>query len=109
MKRGELYRVFKPSRSDPKQFRVFVVVSRQGLIDSKYSTVVCAPVYSTCVGLTTEVAVGVDEGLKHNSCVRCDELFSLPKSILTNYVGTLDSALMLELDRAIIVALGISK
>ena len=31
MKRGELYRVHKPG-GDPKQYRVFVVVSRQVLI-----------------------------------------------------------------------------
>ncbi len=34
MKRGELYRVAKPSAREPKKFRVFVVVSRQLLIDS---------------------------------------------------------------------------
>ena len=38
MKRGELYRVQKPSSSDPKKFRVFIVVSRQILIDSRFST-----------------------------------------------------------------------
>jgi mRNA interferase MazF len=35
MKRGELYRVAKPSATEPKKFRVFVVVSRQMLIDSR--------------------------------------------------------------------------
>lgn len=49
MKRGELYelyRVAKPSANDPKNFRVFVVISRQVLIDSNFSSVICAPVYS---------------------------------------------------------------
>ncbi len=32
-------------------FRVFVVVSRQALIDSRFSTIICAPVYSTRHGL----------------------------------------------------------
>ena len=41
MKRGELYRVSHPSAHDPKRFRVFVVVGRQVLIDSRFSTVVC--------------------------------------------------------------------
>jgi mRNA interferase MazF len=83
------------------------VVSRQVLIDSRFSTVVCAPVYSTCDGLSTQVAVGVDEGLRHDSCIHCDELVSLPKSILTNFVGSLSPEKMKKLDRALCVALEI--
>src|ERR1700730_6118782 len=45
MRRGELYRVRRPP-GDPKPARVFVVVSRQPLIDSTYSTVICAPVFT---------------------------------------------------------------
>lgn len=86
MKRGDLYRVAKPSPRDPKKFRVFVVVSREVLIDSRFSTVICAPIYSTHHGLSTQVAVGIDEGLKHDSSIHSDELVSLPKSVLTDYV-----------------------
>ena len=64
MKRGELYRVYKGSKTDPKKYRVFVVVSRQTVIDSKFSTVICAPVYSNYNGISTQVEVGVDDGLK---------------------------------------------
>lgn len=66
MKRGEMYRVAHPSH-DPKKFRVFVIVSRQVLIDSRFSTVVCAPVYTAFDGLAPQVPVGQDEGLKHDS------------------------------------------
>jgi len=45
MNRGELYRVYKPG-NDPKPYRTFVIVSRQVLIDSKFSTVICAPVFT---------------------------------------------------------------
>ncbi len=76
MKRGELYRVAHPSAQDPKKFRVFVVVSRQVLIDSRFSTVICAPIYTAYDGLATQVAVGPDEGLKHDSSIHCDELVS---------------------------------
>jgi mRNA interferase MazF len=88
VKRGELYRVAKPSARDPKRFRVFVVVSRQVVIASRFSTVICVPVYSSRHGLSTQVLIGIDEGLKHESSIHCDELVSLPKSALTNYVGT---------------------
>ena len=104
MKRGELYRVAHPS-NDPKKFRVFVVVSRQALIDSRYSTVICAPVYTVHDGLASQVAIGVDEGLKHESSIHCDGLVSLPKSVLTNYIGALPPDKLAELDYALRVAL----
>ena len=107
MKRGELYRVANPSAKDPKKSRVFVIVSRQVLIDSRFSTVICAPIYSTHDGLSTQVMVGVNEGLKHDSSVHCDELVSLPKSLLTNFVGSLSPKKTEELNRALSIALDI--
>ena len=106
MKRGELYRVAHPSR-DPKKFRVFVIVSRQVLIDSRFSTVICAPIYTAYDGLATQVPVGQDEGLKHDSSVHCDELVSLPKSALTNFIGTLSPKQIEALNQALKIALDI--
>ena len=105
MRRGELYRVRRPSSHDPKKFRVFVIVSRQILIDSLFATVICAPVYTTYDGLSTQVAVGIGEGLKHDSSIHCDELISLPKSMLTNYVGKLPPERLHLLDRTLKIAL----
>jgi mRNA interferase MazF len=104
VKRGELYRVHHP-KGDPKRSRVFVVVSRQSVVDSAFSTVTCAPVFSTRHGLATQVPVGVTEGLKHDSAIHCDELVSLAKSVLTDYVGSLPASRIPELDRALAVAL----
>ena len=109
MRRGDLYRVAKPSASDPKRFRVFVIVSRQALIDSRFSTVICAPVYSMRHGLATQVDVGVNQGLGHDSSVHCDELVSLRKSQLTQFVGRLEAANLKELNDSLMVALGISR
>ncbi len=108
MKRGDFYRVPKPSATDPRRFRVFIVVSRQILIDSKFSTVVCAPVYSARHGLATQVPVGVDEGLRHDSSIHCDELISLRKTMLTHFVGSLSARRLVELDRALVSALGVN-
>lgn len=105
MKRGELFRVAAPSSRDPKKFRAFVVVSRQVVIDSRFSTVICAPVYTAYDGLASQVPVGLDEGLKHDSSVHCDELISLLKSVLTNFIGTLSPAKMEQLDQALRIAL----
>ena len=105
MRRGELYRVRRPSSRDPKKFRVFVIVSRQILIDSRFSTVICAPVYTTYNGLSTQVAVGIDEGLKHDSSIHCDELISLTKYVLKDYVGKLPSEKLHLLERSLKIAL----
>lgn len=104
MRRGDLYRVRKPS-GDPKSQRVFVVASRHALIESRFSTVICAPVYSRRDGLATQVNVGVECGLKHDSAIHCDELVSLPKGILTDYVGSLTLPARELLGRAVLVAL----
>ena len=108
MRRGDLYRVARPHAHDPKRFRVFVVVSRQALIDSRFSTVICAPVYSTRHGLATQVNIGLDEGLRHDSSVCCDELVSLQKSQLTQFVGSLDATKLKCLNDALMVALSCS-
>jgi mRNA interferase MazF len=84
---------------------VFVVVGRQEVIDSRFSSVICAPVYSAYHGLTSQVPVGIEEGLKHESAIHCDELVSLPKFTLTDYVGMLAPARVSELDRALAIAL----
>lgn len=105
MKRGELYRVRHPSSADPKRSRVFVVVSRQAVLDSRFSSVICAPIYSARHGLSSQVPVGIDDGLKHDSAIHCDELVSLSKAALTDYVGTLSSEKMAQLNRALAIAL----
>lgn len=106
MKRGDLYRVRRPG-GDPKRSRVFVVVSRQALVDSRISTVVCAPVYSRRDGLATQVDLGTEEGLKHDSSIHCDALVSLPKPLLTDYLGSLSPARTRKLDDALRVALAL--
>ena len=108
MKRGDLYRVHKASSLDPKKFRVFVVVSRQVLIDSRFSTVICAPIFSAYDGLSTQVSVGIAEGLKHDSSIHCDELISIPKSGLTNFVGSLSNDKIRELNEALKIALDLN-
>jgi mRNA interferase MazF len=106
LKRGDLYRVRRPP-GDPKPARVFVVVSRQAVIDSRFSTVICAPVQTTRGGLATELDVGPDHGLKHASSVHCDGLVSLPKAVLTDFVGALAPADLVGLEDALRIALSV--
>jgi mRNA interferase MazF len=104
MRRGDLYRVRKPT-GNVKESRVFVVVSREALLRSAFSTVICAPVYSRGEQLTTQVPVGLAEGLKHPSWIMCDNLTSLRRSDLTDYVGSLPPAKVAHLNQALRSAL----
>ncbi|GHV84044.1 hypothetical protein AGMMS50212_13840 [Spirochaetia bacterium] len=105
MKRGELYRVYKGAKQDPKSYRVYVIVSRQTLIDANFSTVICAPVYTSYDGIATQVYVGSDDGLKHDCSIHCDELISLPKKLLTDYVGKLKDEKLEALKGSLLAAL----
>jgi mRNA interferase MazF len=107
VRRGDLYRVQRPGERDPKRRRVFVVASRQTLIDSRFSTVICAPVYTRREGLATEVAVGTAEGLKHESSILCDALVSVPKSALSDFIGSLPSERLSAFDAALRIALAL--
>ncbi len=106
MRRGEIYRVHHPS-DDPRLYRSFVVVSRQTLIDSRFPTVICAPILTRGHGFSTQLSVGIDEGLKHESWILCDNLVSLRKVQLTRFVGSLTHSKIEELDRALKMALAL--
>jgi mRNA interferase MazF len=80
------------------------VVSRQALLETSFSTVVCAPVYSNYHGIATQVPVRPEVGLKRTSAIHCDNLQSLPRTSLTDYVGRLSPGQLEELDEALRVA-----
>jgi mRNA interferase MazF len=104
MKRGELYRVHHPP-GDVKQYRAFAVASNQASIDSKFSSVICAPIFTNGYGAATQVSVGIDQGLKHESWIWCDGLTSIPKNRLTQYVGSLSGKKLAEFNRGLAIAL----
>ena len=112
MKRGMMYLVKKPGshdarKEDPRKQRVFVIASRPALIESRFSSVICAPVYSQHDGLSTQVPVGVADGLKKDSSIHCDELVSVPKSMLSHFVGALTESQMEAFDTALRMALAL--
>jgi mRNA interferase MazF len=107
MKRGDLYRVYRGSKYDPKNYRAYVIVSQQKTIDSGFSSVICAPIYTNSEGYPTQLAVGIDEGLKHESAICCDELMSIRKTILTNYIGKLSVKKLIALNDCLAVALAL--
>jgi mRNA interferase MazF len=84
------------------------VVSRPALVESRFSTVICAPVFSNGEGLSTQVAIGTNEGLKHPSWIMCDNLISIRKSELTDYVGSISGPKLRDIDEALKIALDLS-
>ena len=109
MKRGEIYLVKHPTRREPKRQRAFVVVSRSVVIESKFATVICAPIFTMRAGLESQVNVGIEEGLKHDSAIHCDELISLSKTVLADYLGALTDLKIGELDAALRAALELER
>ena len=107
MKRGDLYRLRHPGGGDPKIQRLMIVISRQALVDSRFPTVVCAPVFTRGHGLATELSVGPEDGLKHPSWIASDGLVSIPKSRLTDFVGSLSPQKLSHLSHALRIALDI--
>ena len=59
-------------------------------------------------GLATQVDVGLDDGLKHESSIHCDALVSLPKPLLTDYLATLRPPQLRALGQALCVALALA-
>ncbi|MEZ4713200.1 MAG: type II toxin-antitoxin system PemK/MazF family toxin [Caldilineaceae bacterium] len=107
MKRGDIFRITKPPGDDPRKHRYFVVVSRDALISSRFSTVICAPIYTQHDALATQVEVGIEEGLRHRSSIHCDAFISIPKNRLTHYVGHLSTPKLHQLSKALMIALDV--
>jgi mRNA interferase MazF len=63
------------------------------------------PVFSVGEGLSTQVQVGTGEGVLHTGWITCDQLVSIPKSEITDYVGSLAGPKLPALNRALRVAL----
>jgi mRNA interferase MazF len=100
--RGEIwnYRFSAPDKRRP-----VLVLTRPEVIPLLH-TVMVAPITVTRRGLPSEVAVGVEEGLKHDSAVNLDHVQTVERSRLTSYVGTLGPARMREVCRALAIATG---
>jgi mRNA-degrading endonuclease toxin of MazEF toxin-antitoxin module len=102
MRWGAIYRTADkiPERGHKPGF--YVVVSRDFVArNDDITTVICAPVYGELLGLRTEVAIGVDDGLPHESAIRCDFLMLMFKRRLTGFVATLSADRQRELKRAL--------
>jgi len=89
----------------PDKRRPALVLTRDEVIPLLH-TVMVAPVTSTRRGLPSEVDLGVDEGLKHDSAVNLDHVQTVEQSRLVGYVGAVSVAKMRQVCQALAVATG---
>ena len=89
----------------PDKRRPVVVLSRQEVIPLLH-TVMVAPVTSTRRGAPSEIEVGPEEGLKHESAVNLDHVQTVERARLVAFVGTVGSAKMRRICQALAIATG---
>ena len=91
--------------SKPDKRRPVVVLTRSEVI-SLLPTVMVAPITSTIRGAPSEVLIGADEGLKHESAVNLDHVQTVEQSRLVRRVGRMSPSRMRAVCRALAVATG---
>ena len=104
IERGQIW-LFSFSRPDKR--RPVLVLTRPEVI-RLLDTVMVAPITSAIRGAPSEVIVGVDEGLKHDSAINLDHVQTVDKARLKRFVGTIGSKKMNEVCRAFAIATGCS-
>jgi mRNA interferase MazF len=95
-----MYAFAKPDKKRP-----VLVISRQSVIPL-LRTVMVAPITSAIHGVPSEVLVGTEHGLKHESAVNLDHVQTVDRSRLSGFIGHLNDELMKEVCRALAVATG---
>lgn len=91
----------------PAGRRPVCVLTRDAAIEV-LAAVTCAPITRTVRGIRSEVEVGSAEGLPARSVINCDNVVTVPKSLLDqSAVGRLAPDKRAALDGALRYALGI--
>ncbi len=99
---GEIWQVeFKK----PDKPRPVLILTRQEMIPHLHSVTV-APITRTIRGVSSEVLVGVEEGLKEDSVVNLHHLVTLPKTHLGRFIGNVSHSKMEQVKEAMLFAFG---
>ncbi len=103
MRRAEVWWAELPPPVGP---RPVVVLTRNAVSDT-IGAVVVALVTHTSRGLSTEVWVGKAEGIPRPSVVHAQNILTVPLQRLVRLMGQFSSARIIDLDRALKIALGL--
>jgi mRNA interferase MazF len=91
----------------PQGRRPVCILTRDAAITVLHS-VTCVPITRTIRGIRSEVRVGRAHGLPSESVLSCDNVLTIPQSVLDpSPVGRLDDVTRARLDQAIRYALDI--
>ena len=85
--------------------RPVVILTRDPLA-GHLNTVIAAPITSTIRGLSTEVAVGLDDGVRHDSVANLDNVQLVARTRLSRRVGRATFATMASICVALNRAVG---
>jgi mRNA interferase MazF len=86
-----------------KKRRPVLVLTRDEVLDVR-TLVTVAEVTTSVRGLAVEVPLEGDAGLDHESVVNCDGIHTIPQTMLTELVGTVDTEKLNEVCSAIVYA-----
>ena len=81
-----------------------VLVLTRELVRPHLNRVTVAPITTTIRGLSTEVSVGIANGLSRESVVSCDNVVTVPKATLGRQIGYLFPAQEEALTEAMLAA-----
>lgn len=95
-----LYRFAAPDKRRP-----LLVLSRPAAL-RLLRTAVVAPITTTIRGVPSEVIVGVEDGLKTESAVNLDHLYTVAQSDMRQWLARLDERRMAEVCMALTTAMG---
>lgn len=84
-----------------------VVIATRDTAIPLLTNLVCVLVTSKYRGHVAEVEVGREEGLSHTSAINCDNIFTLPKTMLTTRRGSLGAVALEAFNSALEIALGL--
>ena len=102
VRRGEIWLYeFKA----PDKRRPVLVLSRQETL-AVIHTAIVAPISSRIRELPSEVVVGIDEGLRHDSAINLDNIRTVEQWRLRGFVGSLGEEKLQQVCRALGVATG---
>ena len=102
MNRGEIwmFRFAPPDKESP-----VLILTRSDMI-GRLNTVTVAPITRTLRGVASEVAIGVESGLKERSAINMHHVVTVPRRGLRRFVGTISPAVLQQVRTALLFALG---
>lgn len=110
MMRGDVYFADLKGNYGSEQGGYRPVVIIQNDIGNKYSPTVIVAILTTKIkksNMPTHVFVTKEEGMPEDSVILLEQIRTLDKRRLKNYITTLDDKKMREIDAAIMISLGI--